>query len=89
MQMMEKAWGSGPDTFDQDALHRGGDKDVSDDEEDIDENKREDDHWIPEDEDTVKAEKDNLRKFQKLYIETLLKEDTSPMLSALMALDND
>jgi len=89
MQMMEKSgWGSGID-INQDDLHRGGDKDISDDEEDIDAGKRGNDVWIPENEDTVKAEKDALRKFQKLYIETLLKEDTSPMLSALMALDND
>ena len=89
MQMMAKSgWGSGID-INQDDLHRGGDKDISDDEEDIDANKRGNNVWIPENEDTVKAEKDALKKFQKLYIETLLKEDTSPMLSALMALDND
>ena len=89
MQMMEKAWGSGPDTYDQDALHRGGDKDMSDDEEDIDADKRDDGGWIPEDESKVKSEKEWLKKFQTSYEGFVAKGDTDPMLSTLLALDND
>jgi len=89
MQMMEKAWGSGPDTFDQDALHRGGDKDVSEDEEDIDEDKRDDNGWIPEDESKVKSEKEWLGKFEKLHKNSIEKGEINPILATLLALDND
>ena len=86
---VEKAWGSGPDTFDQDALHRGGDKDVSEDEEDIDEDKRDDNGWIPEDESKVKSEKEWLGKFEKLHKNSIEKGEINPILATLLALDND
>jgi hypothetical protein len=89
MQMMEKAWGSGPDTYAQDALHRGGDKDISDDEEDIDEDEKEDGGWIPEDESKVKAEKEWLNKFESLHKNFVEKGEINPILSTLLALDND
>ena len=89
MQMMEKAWGSGPDTFDQDALHRGGDKDVSEDEEEIDEDKKDNNGWIPEDESKVKSEKEWLGKFEKLHKNSIEKGEINPILATLLALDND
>jgi hypothetical protein len=86
---VEKAWGSGPDTYAQDALHRGGDKDISDDEEDIDEDEKEDGGWIPEDESKVKAEKEWLNKFESLHKNFVEKGEINPILSTLLALDND
>jgi len=88
MQMMEKSgWGSGIDIH-QDDLLRGGELD----EEDVDiEDDKEDDSqdWIPEDENKVKAEKEWLDKFQLLHKSFVRGGDATPVLSAILALDNE
>jgi len=76
MQMM--AYGSGPNI---DELGRGGEKDISHDEEDIDEKERSD-VWVPED-------KDDVEKFKKLYKALQEDNDPTPLLTALYKVDHD
>ena len=89
MQMMEKAnWGSGID-INQDDLHRGGELDEEEPAIEDKENEENDlKHWIPEDEDKVTSEKEWLDKFQLVHKNFIDKEDATPILSALLALDN-
>jgi len=88
MQMMEKSgWGSGIDIH-QDDLHRGGELDEED--VDIEDDKEDDSHdWIPEDENEVKAEKEWLDKFQLLHKSFVRGSNATPVLSAILALDNE
>ena len=76
MQMM--AYGSGPNI---DELGRGGEKDISHDEEDIDEKERSD-VWVPED-------KDGVEKFNKLYKSLEEANDPTPLLTALYKIDHE
>ena len=76
MQMM--AYGSGPNI---DELGRGGEKDRSHDEEDIDEKERSD-VWVPED-------KDGVEKFNKLYKSLEEANDPTPLLTALYKIDHE
>jgi len=92
MQMMEKAWGSGPDSYAQDDLHRGGNQDISEDEEDIDDKERDSDDaadWIPEDETEVKSEKVWLDNFQALHKSFTVRGHENPVLAALLAANLD
>ena len=77
LQMM--AYGSGPDSFAQDTLGRGGEKDIRHDEEDIDEKER-GNIWVPED-------KDDVEKFKKLYKSLQDENDPTPLLTALHNVD--
>jgi hypothetical protein len=87
MQMMEKSGGGSGIDIHQDDLHRGGELDEEDVE--IDDEKDDAKDWIPEDETKVKAEKEWLDKFQLLH-KTLAKGgNATPVLSALLALDNE
>ena len=80
MQLMEKAWGSGPDTYDQDALHRSGDLD------DEEYQETNDKGWIPEDESKVKSWAEKFVEVKKQYEEDGVQE---PYFAALLGLDND
>jgi len=89
---MEKAWGSGPDSYAQDDLHRGGNQDISEDEEDIDDKERDSDDaadWIPEDETEVKSEKVWLDNFQALHKSFTVRGHENPVLAALLAANLD
>ena len=77
LQMM--AFGSGPDSFSQDELGRGGEQDIRHDEEDIDEKER-GNVWVPED-------KDEVEKFKKLYKSLQDENDPTPLLTALHNVD--
>ena len=78
MQMMEKEWGSGPDSFAQDDLNREADEWFPNEESvksNIVSNVKSEKEWA-----------ENFKKFHKSFIE---KGELDPMISALLSLDNE
>ena len=67
------AFGSGPDSFAQDQLGRGGDRDIGHEEDDIDEKKRTN-VWVSE---------EDIKKFDKLYKALKDANDDTPLITAL------